>query len=93
MVDFNDRRAGTKHSTSYGEISKDQFGDYTSAYRAGYRHSSSASSPDLDRNPYQQESGTRDKAWEDGYLDAAAGRAKYALRGHRFGTGDPVEGY
>jgi hypothetical protein len=87
MVDFNDRRLGRKASPGYGE--KAQAGvdhrEYTAQYHAGWRHSATAVNPSLDRSQGQ--------AWEDGYMDHATGREKYALRGHRFGTGDPVEGY
>lgn len=85
--DFNDRRVGTKHSPSYGEYAKrgDDVKAYTSEYRRGYRHSITAVNPNLDKS-------TSD-SWMDGYVDAAAGRPRYALRGHRFGTGDPVDGY
>lgn len=42
-------------------------------------------------DPVQQK--FAEQAWGDGYLDAAVGREKYALRGHRFGNGPGVEGY
>lgn len=80
---FRDRRRGTRHSPTYGEYAKrgDSPQEYTREYRRGYRHSSTAVNPDPNRG---------EGAWRDGFTDAAEGRAKYALRNHRFGTGDPV---
>lgn len=87
MSNFNDRRLGTAHSPSYGKLAADGVdrNEYTRDYRKGYRHASTA----VNRNP---ERGSGD-AWKDGYSDADKGRSKYSLRGHRFGAGDPVEGY
>lgn len=85
MVDFNDRRSGHKASPGFGVVPAENRGKYTADYRKGWRHSETAATPNLNRS-----TGT---AWEDGYMDHAVGRPKYALRGHRFGTGDPVEGY
>lgn len=92
MVDFNDRRAGGVHSTTYGTVdSPDERKAYTQAYQAGWRHSGSANAS-LDNVP-QHKGDLHSNAWEDGYMDNAVGRDKFALRGHRFGTGNPVEGY
>lgn len=92
MVEFNDRRLGRHASPEYGALSPEQKAAYTANYRQGWRHSSTAVNPDLDKNPHVSDPQSS-KAWEDGYMDHAVGRDKYALRGHRFGTGDPVEGY
>lgn len=91
MVDFNDRRLGREASPNYGAYEKRGIdkGEYTRAYQAGWRHSGS-SRADLDNNPH---GGHLSDAWEDGYMDNAVGREKFALRHHRYGTGDPVEGY
>lgn len=85
MVDFNDRRLGRTASPGYGAKPVEEKASYTAEYRQGWRHSEKAANPSLDNS--------RGDAWEDGYMDHATGRDKYSLRGHRFGTGDPVEGY
>lgn len=50
---------------------------YRDAYNRGWRYSntSDAGLDNADRRGW-----TRDEAWTDGYLDAAAGRAKWHLR-------------
>lgn len=78
-------------------LSGDQFKDfkeYTSHYNKGWTHSTTAKSPNLEKgDDYGIKHGNAaGNAWQDGYLDAAVGREKYALRGHRFG-GEKVEGY
>lgn len=94
MVEFNDRRLGRKASPEYGaKAGAVDPREYTQKYNAGWRHSSTAKNPDLDKNPFGTSNHPLGEAWEDGYLDHVTERPKYALRGHRFGTGDPVEGY
>lgn len=54
---------------------------YNAAYNKGFRHSSNAMNPSLDNNPFPPtEDSPEYDAWEDGYLDAAAGRDRYHLR-------------
>lgn len=60
--------------------------EYSKAYRRGWRHSSTVHAS-LDNNPYPWHPGLQvgdasnglNDAWEDGYLDYAAGREKWHL--------------
>lgn len=75
---------GQPADPTFGSLPPDRVAEYKKYYQSGWRHSATSKNPSLENAP-DEGTGPRAEAWEDGYLDHATDREKWAFLKHRTG--------